>query len=59
MINKKRPNPEGVCGGEESKEERLARSEESRSYYYDDAHGYEEFDPEADVEEEHEDEAAP
>ena len=27
---------------------------DERSYYYDDAHGYEDFDPEADVEEEDE-----
>lgn len=35
-----------------------ARDQRERRYYYDDAHGYEEFDPEAELDEEDEDETA-
>jgi hypothetical protein len=36
---------------DEPKEEQQVRKEPERSYYYDDAHGYKEFDPEREDEE--------
>lgn len=60
MPNKKRDTNQQAEDGEcpVTHKDSLIRETEKRSYYYDDAHGYEEFDPEADTEEEDEDKAA-
>ncbi len=43
-------NDPPTTGKKEKKKENWAEDQKERGYYYDDAHGYEQFDPESDDE---------
>ena len=59
MFEKRKAEPKlEKDAGERQVEDNVAHDQMDRRYYYDDAYGYEKFDPEADPDNEDEDETA-